>query len=158
MIRLIVAAALVAGMSVALMPVASAQGNLVPCAQENGYCRVPYPTRVIYGVPGHVTSLDVDERGVQCSNDVFGDPAPRQDKYCVYVALGDVRVDPRPPRGPDRRPVARDELRDRMLQLREACEQNDKRACVRLGILIGENRARRDTWRRENPDVFFYER
>jgi hypothetical protein len=29
---------------------------------------------------------------------------------------------------------------------------------VRLGIIIGENRERRATWRREHPDVFFYER
>jgi hypothetical protein len=28
---------------------------------------------------------------------------------------------------------------------------------VRLGIIIGENRARRDAWRREHPEVFFYE-
>jgi len=30
--------------------------------------------------------------------------------------------------------------------------------CVRLGILIGENRERRAAWRREHPDAFFYER
>jgi hypothetical protein len=29
---------------------------------------------------------------------------------------------------------------------------------VRLGIIIGEHRERRDEWRREHPDVFFYER
>ena len=33
-----------------------------------------------------------------------------------------------------------------------------RRACVRLGILIGENRERRAAWRREHPEVFFYER
>jgi hypothetical protein len=47
---------------------------------------------------------------------------------------------------------------DRMLQLRERCEDGDRRACVRLGIIIGENRERRAAWRREHPDVFFYER
>jgi hypothetical protein len=57
------------------------------------------------------------------------------------------------------RPVARgDELRDRMLSLREACEDGDTHACVRLGIIIGENRERRAQWRREHPEVFFYER
>jgi len=45
-----------------------------------------------------------------------------------------------------------------MLQLRAGCEDGDRRSCVRLGILIGENRARRDSWRRDHPDVFFYER
>jgi len=45
-----------------------------------------------------------------------------------------------------------------MLQLRERCEDGDRRACVRLGVIIGENRERRAAWRREHPDVFFYER
>jgi hypothetical protein len=45
-----------------------------------------------------------------------------------------------------------------MLRLREDCEDGDRRACVRLGILIGENRERRAAWRREHPEVFFYER
>jgi hypothetical protein len=44
-----------------------------------------------------------------------------------------------PPPPPVARPVARgDELR--------------------LGIIIGENRERRAQWRREHPEVFFYER
>jgi hypothetical protein len=159
MIRSMITAALAIGISVGAMPVALAQENLVPCAQENGYCRVPYPTRVFYGIPGRVVARDVDQRGIECSNNVFGDPAPGRDKNCVYLA----RSGPGPggvelrPRGPDRRPV-RDELRERMLELRQACEEDDKRACVRLGILIGENRARREAWRREHPDVFFYER
>jgi hypothetical protein len=59
---------------------------------------------------------------------------------------------------PPPRVVARDTLGDQMLQLREQCEDDDRRACVRLGIIIGENRARRDAWRREHPEVFFYER
>jgi uncharacterized protein YcfJ len=54
--------------------------------------------------------------------------------------------------------VVRDELSDRMLGLRMACEDGDRRACVRLGIIIGENRERRASWRREHPEVFFYER
>jgi uncharacterized protein YcfJ len=54
--------------------------------------------------------------------------------------------------------VVRDELSDRMMGLRIACEDGDRRACVRLGIIIGENRERRASWRREHPEVFFYER
>jgi hypothetical protein len=54
--------------------------------------------------------------------------------------------------------MVRDELSDRMLGLRIACEDGDRRACVRLGIIIGENRERRASWRREHPEVFFYER
>jgi hypothetical protein len=63
--------------------------------------------------------------------------------------------------GPASAPVAvapvRDELSDRMLNLRERCEDGDRRACVRLGILVGEHRERRAAWRREHPEVFFYE-
>jgi hypothetical protein len=51
-----------------------------------------------------------------------------------------------------------DPLRDRMLELRGACTAGDRNACVRLGIIIGENRARVAGWRRDYPDVFFYER
>jgi hypothetical protein len=50
------------------------------------------------------------------------------------------------------------ELSDRMLSLRERCEDGEHRASVRLGIIIGENRERRAAWRREHPEVFFYER
>ncbi len=56
------------------------------------------------------------------------------------------------------RPRARDEIRERMLGLRVACEQGDRRACVRMGIIIGEHRERHEEWRREHPEVFFYER
>jgi hypothetical protein len=49
-------------------------------------------------------------------------------------------------------------LRDRMLELRGACDAGDRGACVRMGIIIGENRARVASWRRDYPDVFFYER
>jgi hypothetical protein len=64
--------------------------------------------------------------------------------------------------GPRRAPVAvapvRDELSERMMDLRAGCQDGDRRACVRLGILIGENRERRAAWRRDHPEVFFYER
>jgi uncharacterized protein YcfJ len=72
-------------------------------------------------------------------------------EYCGAAAP--VGVAPPPPAR-----IARDELSDRMMQLREGCEVGDRRACVRLGILIGENRERRAAWRREHPEVFFYER
>jgi hypothetical protein len=54
-------------------------------------------------------------------------------------------------------PVVRDPMRDRMLELRGACEAGDRGACVRLGIIIGENRGRVAAWRHDYPDVFFYE-
>ena len=76
-------------------------------------------------------------------------------EYCATAAAPPVAVAPPPP--PAAR-VVRDELGERMLELRERCEDGDRRACVRLGIIIGENRERRAAWRREHPEVFFYER
>jgi hypothetical protein len=78
-------------------------------------------------------------------------------EYCAAPPPASVAVEPPPPPPPPR-VVARDELQERMLDLRAGCEDGDRRACVRLGILIGENRARRAAWRREHPEFFFYER
>jgi hypothetical protein len=76
-------------------------------------------------------------------------------EYCTPEAAPAVAVAPPPPRA---RRVGRDELRERMLQLRQGCDDGDRGACVRLGIIIGENRERRAAWRREHPEIFFYER
>ncbi len=72
---------------------------------------------------------------------------------------GELRRRPPPPppiRGvrPDRFEV----LRQQMAEYRAGCEDGDRRACVRLGIIIGENRERRAQWRRDNPELFFWER
>jgi hypothetical protein len=63
-------------------------------------------------------------------------------------------------RGPPPPPGGRrwDETRERMFDLRRACEDGDRRACIRFGIIIGENRERRAQWRRETPDLFWWER
>jgi hypothetical protein len=90
----------------------------------------------------------------------------------VTIGPGGVRVEPLPPERPDAAPLPprerdwrlerrgerRDELRERMLELRAACEDGDRRSCIRFGIIIGENRERRAQWRRENPDLFWWER
>ena len=76
----------------------------------------------------------------------------------IRLGPGGVEITAPDRRAPPPAPVVRDELRDRMLRLREECEDGERRACVRLGILIGENRDRRANWRREHPEVFFYER
>jgi hypothetical protein len=73
-------------------------------------------------------------------------------EYCAGPPAEPVAVAPPPP------PRYHDELSDRLMEFREGCEAGDRRACVRLGILIGENRERRAAWRREHPDAFFYER
>ncbi len=64
---------------------AQAQG-LIPCAREGGFCRVPYPTNVIYGVPGRSVEVFVRGGGIACSNSVFGDPAYGVPKRCAFVA------------------------------------------------------------------------
>ena len=66
-------------------PSASAQ-DLISCAREGGFCRVPYPTEVVYGVPGRSISRYVEGRGIPCSNEAFGDdPAPGVGKHCSFV-------------------------------------------------------------------------
>ncbi|SRR6266540_7467465 len=67
------------------------------------------------------------------------------------------RVPPPGPPGGDRG-QRWDETRERMFALRTACEDGDRRACIRFGIIIGENRERRAQWRRETPDLFWWER
>jgi hypothetical protein len=62
--------------------------NLVPCASEGGFCRVPYPTRVIYGARGRSAERFARGEGVSCSNSVFGDPAPGVPKRCAFIARG----------------------------------------------------------------------
>jgi hypothetical protein len=109
MLRAVLAtAAIVGGALFGAVPSAQAQ-NLVPCAREGEFCRVPYPTRVIYGVPGRGTEIFIREGGVPCSNRVFGDPAPGISKRCAFVARGYGRGERdrndgyrRPPRGYDR--------------------------------------------------------
>jgi len=86
MLRVALATAVVvSGVMLAATSSAQAQG-LVPCAQEGGFCRVPYPTRVLYGVPGRSVERYVRRGGIPCSNSVFGDPAYGLPKRCAYVA------------------------------------------------------------------------
>ena len=73
-----------------LWPASSRAQGLVPCASEGGFCRLPYPTRVIYGVPGGSTARYIRSSGVPCSNDVFGDPAPGLPKRCAFVERQDL--------------------------------------------------------------------
>ena len=45
-----------------------------------------------------------------------------------------------------------------VIGLHQLCNQGDRRACVRFGILIGENRQRHADWRRLHADWFWWER
>jgi hypothetical protein len=47
---------------------------------------------------------------------------------------------------------------DVMRHLHYDCDRGDRRACVRFGIMIGENHERHEEWRRTHPDWFWWER
>ncbi len=51
-------------------------------------------------------------------------------------------------------PAAADDLDYTLHRLHEACHLGDRGACVRFGILIGENRERREEWRHAHPEWF----
>ena len=48
--------------------------------------------------------------------------------------------------------------RAEMERLFALCDQNYKPACIRFGIMIGENRGRTQEWRREHPNWWWWER
>ena len=58
----------------------------VNCARENGFCRIPFPTRVRYGAEGYFTFRDVEGRGIPCNNGGFGDPARGMRKACWFLS------------------------------------------------------------------------
>ncbi|WP_292392462.1 hypothetical protein [Mesorhizobium sp.] len=75
-----------AATATALFPTSASAQQLRRCANEGGICRLPYPTEVVYGARGRMTSRFFDRRAVPCSNRVFGDPAPGREKACYFVA------------------------------------------------------------------------
>jgi len=99
-------------------------------------------------------------------------PPPRQQYGAQQLPPPQPQYAPPPPRGPQYAAPPgqyglpgglRDynnwrETRRVMGELRAACEDGDTRACVQLGIIIGENRERRAQWRQEAPDLFWWER
>jgi hypothetical protein len=42
--------------------------------------------------------------------------------------------------------------------LHQLCNQGDRRACVRFGMLMGENKQRHADWRRAHADWWWWER
>ena len=40
----------------------------------------------------------------------------------------------------------------------QLCDKGDRRACVRFGILIGQNQERHAEWRRLHPEWWWWER
>lgn len=54
------------------------------CAVEADRCAVPEPTEVRYGAGGLYAYATVSD-GIDCTNAVFGDPAPNVPKTCAYA-------------------------------------------------------------------------
>jgi hypothetical protein len=47
---------------------------------------------------------------------------------------------------------------ERLASLRERCDQDDRRACVRFGIMLSQMRDRFGDLRGTRPDLFWWER
>lgn len=60
-------------------------GEWIACAGENQTCKVPGTRMVRYGVDDQWSMKKATDR-IQCSNDIFGDPAPGKSKACYYEA------------------------------------------------------------------------
>jgi hypothetical protein len=45
-----------------------------------------------------------------------------------------------------------------MLGFHQLCNKGDRKACIRFGIMIGENRERHVEWRRAHPEFWWWER
>jgi len=45
-----------------------------------------------------------------------------------------------------------------MIGFHQLCDRGDRKACVRFGIMIGENRERHAEWRRARPEFWWWER
>jgi hypothetical protein len=45
-----------------------------------------------------------------------------------------------------------------ILGFHQLCDKGDRRACVRFGILIGQNQQRHADWRRAHADWFWWEK
>jgi hypothetical protein len=54
--------------------------------------------------------------------------------------------------------VAQNVREAELIGFHQLCEKGDRRACVRFGIMIGENRERHAEWRRLHHEWFWWER
>ena len=53
---------------------------------------------------------------------------------------------------------AQDPREAEMIGFHQMCERGDRRACVRFGIMLGENRARHAEWCRLHANWWWWER
>lgn len=76
-------------------------------------------------------------------------PAP------VYAPAPDVLDEVEAP--PRRIVIERSPWDDQATRLHDRCDDGDRHACIRFGILIGQHREHMAAWRRSHPDFFSYE-
>lgn len=60
----------------------------IKCADENGYCKLPYYAAVRYGANNSYTTMRRGD-GIPCNNATFGDPAQGAVKACYYQSEKD---------------------------------------------------------------------
>jgi hypothetical protein len=69
----------------------------------------------------------------------------------AVAALGAVTVAPTTAR-------AQNNVEAEIIGFHQLCEKGDRRACVRFGILIGQNEQRHADWRRSHADWWWWEK
>jgi hypothetical protein len=45
-----------------------------------------------------------------------------------------------------------------LLGFHQLCDKGDRKACIRFGIMLGENRQRHVDWRKSHPEFWWWER
>jgi hypothetical protein len=65
--------------------------------------------------------------------------------------LGVLAITPTPAR-------AQSDVEAQIIGFHQLCDKGDRRACVRFGILIGENKQRQADWRRAHADWWWWEK
>ena len=53
---------------------------------------------------------------------------------------------------------AQDAREAEMIGFHQMCDKGDRKACVRFGIMIGQNQQRHADWRKQHAEWFWYER
>jgi hypothetical protein len=53
---------------------------------------------------------------------------------------------------------AQNDVEAQIIGFHQLCDKGDRKACVRFGILIGENHQRHADWRRAHAEWFWWER
>lgn len=83
---------------------------------------------------------------------------PRPAPVYVPTRRPIVEYDEAPPQRVYVRPAAvEDGFDDKMFRLHDRCDDGDRHACIRFGVMIGQHRERVAQWRRSHPDFFAYE-